>query len=84
MKLLLIDDVKRCRDCPAYNGITCQSTNQQIGFARATLHVDTNCPLIELPSKRKSSVEWLNGFKTHDLTEFDKGWNECVDYLTRK
>lgn len=79
--IAVFNEPKRCRDCPCYNGVACQLTNTQIGFARATLHRDSDCPLIEFPFKRKSAVEWLNGMKTHDLTDFDKGWNECVDYL---
>ena len=34
-----------------------------------------------MPSKRISAVEWLNGIKTHEPTEYDKGWNDCVDFL---
>ena len=39
------------------------------------------CPLKPMPSKRISAVEWLNGIKTHEPTEYDKGWNDCVDML---
>ena len=39
-------------------------------------------PLKPKPSKRKSMVEWIDAkVKTHDLTEYDKGWNDCVDLL---
>lgn len=40
------------------------------------------CPLKPMPSKRKSMIEWLDAnVKSHDLTEYDKGWNDCVDFL---
>lgn len=38
--------------------------------------------LMPMPSKRKSMVEWVDAnVKTHDLTEYDKGWNDCVEFL---
>lgn len=43
---------------------------------------DIRCPLKPMPSKRKSMVEWVDAnVKTHDLTEYDKGWNDCVEFL---
>ena len=35
-----------------------------------------------LPSRRRSIVEWIDAkVKTHEFTEYDKGWNDCVDYM---
>ena len=35
-----------------------------------------------MPSKRKSMVDWIDAkVKTHDLTEYDKGWNDCIEFL---
>ena len=35
-----------------------------------------------LPSRRRSMVEWIDAkVKTHDLTEYDKGWNDCIEFL---
>ena len=35
-----------------------------------------------LPSRRRSMVEWIDAkIKSHDLTEYDKGWNDCVEFL---
>lgn len=40
------------------------------------------CPLKPMPSKRKSMVEWVDAnVKTHDITEYDKGWNDCIEFL---
>ena len=79
--IAIFDEPKRCHDCPCYNDVTCQLLHEQIGTAWSILHRRKDCPLIAMPSKRKSAVEWLNGMKTHEPTDFDKGWNECVDYL---
>ena len=44
-------------------------------------------PLMPVPLKRKSVIEWLppNGnykiVATHELTEYDKGWNDCVEFI---
>lgn len=48
-------------------------------------------PLRPMPLKRKSMVEWVrqdteyvNPFMdifTHEQNEYDKGWNDCVDFL---
>lgn len=46
------------------------------------------CPLKPFPLKRKSVATWLDEDKekvrTHELTEYDKGWNDCVEYLEGK
>ena len=41
-----------------------------------------------MPLKRKSIVEWVKDINkdyslisTHELTDYDKGWNDCVDFL---
>lgn len=44
-----------------------------------------------MPSKRKSMVEWLHKdtqsyeststMWTHEISDYDKGWNDCVDFL---
>ena len=85
----VFNEPKRCRDCPCYNGVACQLTNTQIGFARATLHRDSDCPLIAFPSKRKSAVEWIykdwyentTHLQTYEISDYDKGWNDCVSFL---
>ena len=42
------------------------------------------CPLKPLPLKRKSEVGWFNesqSIKTHELTCYDRGWNDCIDFI---
>ena len=41
-----------------------------------------------MPLKRKSVVEWVKEINkdyslvsTHELTDYDKGWNDCVEFL---
>lgn len=43
-------------------------------------------PLRPMPMKRWSAVDWLHhesqtAVKTHEPSEYDKGWNDCVDFL---
>ena len=50
------------------------------------------CPLRPMPLKRRSYVLWGTDPKeldyktakfisTHEVTEYDKGWNDCVEFL---
>lgn len=42
------------------------------------------CVLKPLPLKRKSEVGWYNesqSIKTHELTCYDKGWNDCIEFI---
>ena len=43
-------------------------------------------PLRELPRKRETQVLWYGEDKkpylvTHEPSEYDEGWNDCVDFL---
>ena len=42
-------------------------------------------PLRPMPLKRETQVAWkgIGGMKypTHEPSEYDKGWNDCVDFL---
>ena len=80
--IAVFDDPKHCYSCPCYNGITCHLLNTQVGTASAMLRRLRECPLKQFPLYRHSRIEWGDGdVTTHDLTDFDKGWNECVQYL---
>ena len=51
------------------------------------------CPLKPMPLKRRSYVLWGTEYpnefdyktakfiSTHEISEYDKGWNDCVDML---
>ena len=40
-------------------------------------------PLRPIPLKRETQVAWqgIGGVQTHEPSEYDKGWNDCVDFL---
>lgn len=42
-------------------------------------------PLRELPRKRETRVYWksvgLGNIPTHEISDYDKGWNDCVEML---
>ena len=42
-------------------------------------------PLRSLPCKRETRVYWksvgLGNIPTHEISDYDKGWNDCVDFL---
>ena len=46
---------------------------------------DIRCPLKPMPLKRETQVHWesIGGgeIPTHEITDYDKGWNDCVDFL---
>ena len=82
--ILSIEEPLRCRDCPCYDEYKCKVTGEKIGVARSMTTRLKSCPMIPIPAKRKCVVEWLYSYgtiRTHELTEYDKGWNDCVDYM---
>ena len=40
-------------------------------------------PLRPMPLKRETQVAWegIGGMTTHEPSEYDKGWNDCVEFL---
>lgn len=42
-------------------------------------------PLKPMPLKRETHVYWksvgIGNIPTHEITDYDKGWNDCVDFL---
>ena len=95
MKAMLACDMpKSCWDCHLVdehgNCIAIKISSEKYGMD-VRKYADIRpfwCPIVPLPSKRKSVVEWYNTkietattVKTHDFTEYDKGWNDCVDFL---
>jgi len=47
--------------------------------------VTAMCSLKPMPLKRETQVAWqgIGGMKvpTHEPSEYDKGWNDCVNFL---
>lgn len=81
MKAILVVDVPMTKDVKHICNF-CPIWNEEKNDCQYNRRMMTGkCPLNPMPSKRRSVVEWLNGFRTHDLTEYDKGWNDCVDFL---
>ena len=43
------------------------------------------CPLKPIPQKRETQVHWKSigggDIPTHEITDYDKGWNDCVEML---
>ena len=82
--LLVIETPDSCISCPLhyYDNLELKCSP----FKKDVL--DVKCPLIAFPLKRKNMTYWLNEkkhfseiIKSHEITEYDKGWNDCVDYL---
>ena len=72
--ILVIDMPQNCEECE----LGCYRFN--------TLDLKTlpnDCPLRPMPLKRETQVEWqgIGGVTTHEPSEYDKGWNDCVELL---
>ena len=43
------------------------------------------CPLKPMPMKRETHIYWksvgLGNIPTHEISDYDKGWNDCVEML---
>lgn len=86
MKAILVVDIpKSCEDCPCYYEGTfyCPLLKRDFGIWYARKPVD--CPLKPMPSKRETQVHWKSigggDIPTHEISEYDKGWNDCVEML---
>ncbi len=79
MKAILVLDKmpNSCEECVVRcDGYTAKE------YAQRTLIKPNWCHLKLMPSKRKSMVEWVDAnVKSHDITEYDKGWNACVEFI---
>ena len=78
--ILVIDMPNRCEECPCFSITTYCGVRNEVP-TDFIYSKPTWCPLKPMPSKRISAVEWLNGIKTHEISEYDKGWNDCVEML---
>ena len=80
--ILVIDMPDRCEDCPlrSYSNLALVCTP-----LRKIKEDDDVCPLVLMPLKRETRVYWqsvgIGGIPTHEICEYDKGWNDCVDFL---
>ena len=85
MKAILVIDIPMtednkhiCNYCPIWND---DKRVCQYSYHMAT----KKCPLRPMPLKRETQVAWqgIGGMKvqTHEPSEYDKGWNDCVDFL---
>lgn len=82
--ILVIDMPNECANCPCYNDeySTCSADGRKVGAFSPRIDW---CPLKPIPMKRTSIAEWFANnklyMKTYEITEYDKGWNDCVVFL---
>ena len=47
--------------------------------------IKSNVPLKPMPMKRETQIHWKSigggDIPTHEISDYDKGWNDCVDFL---
>lgn len=87
--ILVIDMPKNCEDCQLrerdMEGVYC-SIRDEKGYIKKHKGIPSWCPLKPMPMKRRSMVNWLHedtqtAISTHEVSEYDKGWNDCLDTL---
>ena len=85
MKAILVIDVPvlddsrhLCDECLIWNREKCRCEYDKNANTKG-------CPLKPIPSKRETRVYWksvgLGNIPTHDISDYDKGWNDCVDTI---
>lgn len=92
--ILVIDMPNNCYDCQycrfdarKYNfrGCVLTDTDVQDGTIDICKEVHSCCPLKPMPLKRETHVYWksvgIGSIPTHEISDYDKGWNDCVDFL---
>ena len=80
--ILVIDMPKACAECKLMSlyGIG-ESICNPVDWERRP----SWCPLKPMPMKRETHVYWksvgIGNIPTHEISDYDKGWNDCVDFL---
>ena len=85
MKAILVIDVDEKEIGKSVNYIS-------INGGGMSYTLGTNAKLKPMPLKRRSYVLWgtdpneldyktAKFISTHEISEYDKGWNDCVDFL---
>ena len=85
MKAILVVDVPMTKDnkhicnyCPIWNA-------KNMGCQYCENMFEKGCPLRPMPLKRETRVYWksvgIGDIPTHEITDYDKGWNDCIDFL---
>lgn len=89
MKAILIIDMPHCCHdciCADWDQCLCKASNREI-YSQEYMNGGRQkwCPLRPLPMKRETMVYWksvgIGNIPTHEISEYDKGWNDCVDFL---
>lgn len=77
-KIIIIDDENRYTHAYVRLG-----TKDEEGFLESILK--RKFRLQDMPFKRESLVRWRTKdgriAYTHETTEYDKGWNDCIDFI---
>ena len=77
MKAILVIDKTTCEECPCYH--------EDRSVCQAGGLYGKPCPLRPMPLKRETHVYWksvgIGNIPTHEITDYDKGWNDCVEFL---
>ena len=91
--ILVIDMPDKCLNCPLMDdNMYCKGFKPK-GFITKMCVEDyvmhgtrhPSCPLKPMPMRVASEHKWYAQDKvymvSHDITEWDKGWNDCVEML---
>ena len=83
--ILVIDMPKNCDWCLFNNKITCVAGAGDVRMNIVYGNKSPMCPLKEMPIKKMTeSLVYANGevyMRQNCFTEYDKGWNACIDEI---
>ena len=77
MKAILVIDKPTCEECPCYH--------EDRSVCQAGGLYGKPCPLRPMPMKKASLEKWFaeggTYLYTYNPNDYDKGWNDCVEFL---
>ena len=80
MKAMVVFEVDDLDDVVVYANVY----KREQGWKRQIGRLECVKP-VPLPMKRETMVHWKSigggDIPTHEITDYDKGWNDCVEFL---
>lgn len=86
--ILVIDMPETCSKCELHGkdmeGIYCEVCSEK-DYIKEYKGIPSWCPLKPMPMKKASLEKWFaeggTYLYTYNPNDYDKGWNDCVEFL---
>lgn len=82
---VLIDKIpETCIGCMFYDMGFCQAVGEKYISDDEIKHTPDWCPIHKLPNRKQSEKFTISPLIKEQYTEFNRGWNACLDEILNK